>query len=483
MREGETVGVIMKRLGLKHFRCYLLAKNSNKDDDEDLPRLSHKQKCPGKSSDPIRINTGVGHDKIKEIPVTSELQTSRPENHTNLLVDHEEEIFTTLQSEPEIVDFLPYLDDIEPSTSGTQKQDVVMNVLAVAAEESGIIQFGSLPSNEDDLDATLPIVKYITVHRGLVCRDLLMFFSEGPHEYSKFEIKMLKQDGTEEIADDNGGVMRDVLTEFWETFYTQYTEGNSYKVPVIRHDITESLWRAVADVIKIGYTQEGVFPIKLAPSFMQQAIFGQCNNNEVIDSFLKFVPMMDKVVFEAALKDFPSVGDDIMDVLEQYDVKTLESESNIREIAHKELIQKPMFVADAFYKVLKNTKLVEAEMEVMYSALQPTPKKVLKALIFPNDMRQDEISSFVKKMVREMDDPQSLKLFLRFCTGSDMMTKPSIHIRFTSVDVSASVRCPSAHTCGCVLEVPKSYAQDPFVTLKADFMEILKNRYRQMDIV
>ncbi|XP_033736059.1 uncharacterized protein LOC117324357 [Pecten maximus] len=207
---------------------------------------------------------------------------------------------------------------------------------------------------------------------------------------------MLKENGTPEIAEDNGGVLRDALSEFWDTFYLQYTEDNSYKVPVIRHDMTEIQWRAIAKVIRMGYVQEGMFPIKLAPSFMQQAIFSQCNDSEVIDSFLKFVPMVDKVVFEASLKDFPSVSEEIVDVLEQYDVKTLVNERNIQrvvgKIAHNELIQKPMFIADSFNKILHNTQLVGEELASIYSSLLPSPKKVLQVLTFPNDLSQDEIN-------------------------------------------------------------------------------------------
>ena len=33
---------------------------------------------------------------------------------------------------------------------------------------------------------------------------------------------MLKEDGTPEAAENNGGVMQDALTEFWDTFYLQY---------------------------------------------------------------------------------------------------------------------------------------------------------------------------------------------------------------------------------------------------------------------
>ena len=99
-------------------------------------------------------------------------------------------------------------------------------------------------------------------------------------------------------------------------------------------------------------------------------------------------------------------------------------EGIVCEMAHKELVQTPMFVADCFYKVLSSSSLTHQDLSVLYSKLQPSPKKVMKSLKLPEVMSQDEtvLSSHVKKLVWEMDDPEYLGLFLRFCTGSDVMT-------------------------------------------------------------
>lgn len=123
-----------------------------------------------------------------------------------------------------------------------------------------------------------------------------------------------------------------------------------------------------ASVIRMGFYQEKVFPIKVAPSFMQQAIFGACTESDLIDSFLKFVSAMDRSVIESALKDFEAVDkDEIYDALEQYDVKKAINAENteriVIEVAHKELVQKPMFIADCFNKVLNVTLLVQEDCQ------------------------------------------------------------------------------------------------------------------------
>ena len=123
--------------------------------------------------------------------------------------------------------------------------------------------------------------------------------------------------------------------------------------------MSEIQWTAVAVVIKMGYRQEAVFPIRLAQPFMQQAIFGRCNNGELVDAFLKFVPEMDRMVLRDALNDYASVDEeDLLDVMDRYNVKRLVTADSVasivHEVAHKELVQTPMFVADCFHKVLGN---------------------------------------------------------------------------------------------------------------------------------
>ena len=97
--------------------------------------------------------------------------------------------------------------------------------------------------------------------------------------------------------------MRDALCEFWDPFYLQFTDANTYKIPVLRHDMSETQWTAVAAVIKMGYRQEAVFPIRQVQPFMPQAIFERCNNGDLVDSCLKFVPEMDRMVLHGTLND------------------------------------------------------------------------------------------------------------------------------------------------------------------------------------
>ena len=71
---------------------------------------------------------------------------------------------------------------------------------------------------------------------------------------------MLKKDGSTEVEENNGGRHAQFSVEFWDTFYLQFTEGNTYKT-VLRQ------WTVVTAVVKTGYRQEADFPISLAQPF------------------------------------------------------------------------------------------------------------------------------------------------------------------------------------------------------------------------
>ncbi|KAJ8299370.1 hypothetical protein KUTeg_023430 [Tegillarca granosa] len=93
-----------------------------------------------------------------------------------------------------------------------------------------------------------------------------------------------------------------------------------------------------------------------------------------------------------------------------------------------------------------------------------------------------ELRDYLNGFVRELE-PEMLKLFLRFCTGSNLVVKDKISVRFTAAELGDNVRSPTSHTCGCVLEIPSTYAKDSYVVFKSDFKSVLQSRYFEMDVI
>nr|XP_020497099.1 uncharacterized protein LOC109989612 [Labrus bergylta] len=79
--------------------------------------------------------------------------------------------------------------------------------------------------------------KIVVLHRGQILKELIQVFLE----------ERIMEDNLyfQQKAVDDGGVLRDVLSEFWNDFYEQCTLGNVFKVPYLRHDFREQEWESV----------------------------------------------------------------------------------------------------------------------------------------------------------------------------------------------------------------------------------------------
>ena len=545
VHKNETVQELIERLGLKHLRCYLLAKevvsdkynsdSSLQDSLEDLPDMfPHKRTTKRKGimspradsnrvedAEEVRVSSH-GSDNDEVIMVSHEdVATTVEEHHIHqgALQSEQGAVFTADQMKGDS-DFIitqnvecasstqqglpnaEYNVPVDPDIHSANRVNAISINLPQAynipdefiqedtlarMNDSDTLQFGPFLLGDPDLNAKQPAVKEIKVHRGNVCRELIDYFSEEDNIRligTTFEVKMIKSNGTTELAEDNGGAMRDFLTEFYDSFYLQYTTGNSVAVPVLRHDMTGIHWSAVAEVIRVGFRQEGIFPVRLALPFMQQTL---CLSDDPLDAFLQMIPDIDRLMLEDALKTVSSVDEDeLFDLMERHEAKQKPTDANIRkvltEMAHKEIVQTPLFVAVCWRPKLNTLGISQHQLRDIYANLKPDTKKVLKILEFPESMCTEErtLSSSIKRLVREMDI-SILGLFLRVCTGCNLMVTKKISVRFTE----SVVCCPTSYTCGSVLEVPRSYAAQPYITLKSECTTgtLLNNRYWQMDII
>ena len=270
----------------------------------------------------------------------------------------------------------------------------------------------------------------IKVHRGKVFGELEQYFTEKMVNFDevRFDIEMLLPNGKIELAEDNGGVMRDALCEFWSEFYEKCTDGERMKVPIISANRKEEHWTSYAKILVLGYKQENYLPVQLAPCFMRSAISGDHTekHKDMIFNYFLFLNQDDADVVKKAIEDFdPEDNDDILDFLSEHKINKLPSQENIEEIitqlAHKELIQAPAFISNCWSPVLKPHmgKLLAEDIAKRFNELSPTSPKVLKALQFPDKMevKHEKVKQYLQKYIKTCDD-RKLKLLLRFCTGN-----------------------------------------------------------------
>ena len=69
------------------------------------------------------------------------------------------------------------------------------------------------------------------------------------------------------------GVLREVLTSFWQECFSSLTVGALEKVPNVRHDYQKGEWEAIGRIIVYGYSFAKYFPIALSPAFVATVFF------------------------------------------------------------------------------------------------------------------------------------------------------------------------------------------------------------------
>lgn len=393
--------------------------------------------------------------------------------------------------------------NMEPEMPFLYSTEIISSTLDEnALDDSNTVTFDTGDTgdifNVDDqiLDDTLPlsplntiahseqIKRILVVHRGHVLPELIAHFLDESMLGCEIKIQIIAPDGKLERGHDEGGVVRDCLSEFWNEFYEQCTMGSSFKVPFLRHDFGQMHWESVGRIIAFGWKKEKYLPVKIAPVILEQAAFGSAKS-DVIENFLKFVPESEQAVFEAWRSDFTTVDkEELLEVLDGHSCRKTPTENNaeeiLQELAHKKLIQEPAFVIEQWANMLSTAISHLDEISSVYENLQPTVRKVLRALSFPENMntQQREIQRYLTAYLRE-SGTQGLSRFLRFCTGSDLFLGKTIVINFTQVQ--GFQRRPVAHTCGCVLELSVFY--DSYPDFRSEINKVLECNVWVMDFI
>lgn len=323
----------------------------------------------------------------------------------------------------------------------------------------------------------------LKLHRGLVFDELLLRFSDLNFPCGPIHIEMLLPNGNKEAAVDGGGVLRDALTEFWESFYEKCTEGRDSKVPVIREDFNSSKWEAAAKILLKGWQQAKYFPIKLSPVFIEYCVFGMSFSN-VKDDLLNYLCYLERQLLSTALTKWDEIDfDELCDVLGALQCKRLPNKDNISEllydIGHKELIQKPKFIIDCWSKHL-DCQIDNASLIQIYENCKPDAKKVINMLeCEDNSEDSKKVMNFLKKYIKETHSVE-LSALLRFITGADIITLDTkINVIFNQK--RGLQRIPVGRTCGSVLELSVHY--ENYRDFKSDMSCVLKNKVWVMDLI
>lgn len=205
------------------------------------------------------------------------------------------------------------------------------------------------------------------------------------------------------------------------------------------------------------------------------------------DSFKRYVSISEASVIEGCLTNsIQCDSEEVLDFLSAFDCKRRVTSENvaeiIREVAHKEIVQKPQYVADCWQPIVSRLKVYFPDvrsLDELYSSIVPTNVKVIVLLkASPVTAAEGETLAHLKRFIRGLDEAK-LATFLRFTTASDVLVTDTLTISFT--DNEGLQRRPVAHTCSFTLEVPSTYSS--FCELREEFMSILNSDGWEMNIV
>ncbi|XP_035987320.1 uncharacterized protein si:ch73-30l9.1 isoform X2 [Fundulus heteroclitus] len=514
LEDNLTIGSLYEQTNHKLLRIYLCTKSKNCSDSDPsidtdepiLPQISSHAE-PSSSSSSVCVSSPLPCSNLQNAstPQTTSPQAQvLPQSMQLLIGDDDDEIIfigsdTNLPID-DLADTLVY-SPLQVST------DQAVTLLTTEASDSPQQTVAAdMVENEDGIG---PMMDFGQVSSPQAVRD----FFENPENIAEKQTLVIRQvncvmDMVEAFADENildanisfrrvlehgeveagvgSGIIRDILTDFWNLFYATKTCGTTYKIPTLHHSFQQKEWAAVARVLAFGWHKFQYLPIQLAPPFLTEALSLRTSENNLMEAFFNFISPTEKDVLTEALENFKMADEEeLLSILSSHNCRLLPTKENLQklveEIAHKEMVQEPAFIIKCWQPVLRSVgeSMTFHDLNKILDDLKPRARNITKCIQFPAGMSDAETitSNQLLRFIRERDEKE-LGLFLRYCTGSDLFLAKTIKVTFSSM--SEFTMRPVAHTCSCSLELPCNYSN--YAEFKSEFCSVLKSGVWVMDM-
>ena len=188
------------------------------------------------------------------------------------------------------------------------------------------------------------------------------------------------------------------------------------------------------------------FPLSLSKSFVVVAVFGEhvLSREELMEGFFRYFPFADATVLKIAINQESLTEEDRNDVIDILSTLSsrrtfhtnVELKSLLTEIAHKEIVQAPSYIKEAWQYVYSRSEIFKDPIEVSdyYNSATPTAKKILQLLeVECQNDRERETLCYLKKFIRGISN-DDLSKFLTYVTGADEICVDKIAVGFSELD-------------------------------------------------
>ena len=291
-----------------------------------------------------------------------------------------------------------------------------------------------------------------------------------------------------ELAIDAGGVMRDMVSAFWEIAYEKCCDGDSLLVPLIHPGSDVSVFTKLGRILSHGYMQCGFLPLKIAFPVVAAMLLGvsvTIPNKFLMSTFIDSLNGYEQDLLKQGLSLTEYSCDlqgRLVAIVSRFGGRELPTPKSLKEtilqLAKYQFQTTPLPAIMAinssipeFHRRFWDSKTL-ADIYLLYYSMVAIPAKVIEIIQEPDTMNavEQRIFTYLCQMVGNMKT-EELSSFLRFVTGSSVCLGKKIMVSFSTL--TGFGRRLVSHTCDCLLELPVSYIS--YTEFMTEFKAILCN--------
>lgn len=311
------------------------------------------------------------------------------------------------------------------------------------------------------------------IKRSDIYADVLKLYSSFSRLVNEYPFRIAFDD---EEAIDTGGVCRDMFSGFWKSAFDKLFDGSGSLVPATHPGVDMGAFPIIGTILSHGYIVCGFVPVHISFPVLASILLGptvQISNSILCGSFVDFLSNHDSSILKDGCLELgkvtfsPKTASSLLSLLSVFGSRKVPSPQNlmalVTNVARQEFLLKPLGALYAMNKgiPIEHQSFWESvtvdEFLKVYIASTPTAASILNVISEPSvmDAAETTVFGYLNRYVGNMRNKE-VRNFLRFVTGSSALVVDKINIRFNGL--SGLSRRPIAHTCGCMLELPTSYA-------------------------
>ena len=269
---------------------------------------------------------------------------------------------------------------------------------------------------------------------------------------------------------DLGGLTREFFSAFWAEAFMKLFEGDSTLIPSFHPHTQLSLFETLGKIISHGYLVCGYLPIKIAMPTLLSILFGpkvDIPSPLLLNSLKDHIDPYERSELQQYFaSDSPAVSHVILGFLSRFGCRQIPTRSNISgillDVAKYQFVQRIEAAISAAHRGIPDShKAFWQDMGVegianAYRSLSIDNRKILSILCCNyKSNAEEQVFLFLKVYIAHLK-PEPLQNFIRYITGSSVLTIDLLLVVFNSSE--GFTRAPCAHTCSGMLELPISYA-------------------------